>query len=657
MLKVTQKYISLLILVIFIQNYSFAQKTKMLEQKADSLLKSLDYSNAQTYLLQLFQKDSTKKEIAYKLGICYLKQYQPQQAQRYFSKLITETNPIYDDLYLNYGLCLKANGKYKEAKKYFEKSYKKYKKKNQDLEKESMHQSVSCDSAIVIFNRSSLKNYGIKDIGKTAKDYKSFYNPIILDSLVIATALADSNISIKDLVSINYLKSKISNPAYLNSIVSNLPKNQKINYICQGFNENEFFATIMDNLNVGKSSIYQINLSSEGIPTFNELNKKINLDGANNIHPWPSYNFSIPKSSVTNIKKILYFSSDRQNGFGGFDIWKSELNEDGNFLPPINLGQNVNSKGNELSPFFCGPCNHLYFSSDYHPGLGGFDVFFSKEENNTWSVSTNLEMPINSNANELYFRKDLINEQFVFASNRTFVNKEIENGCCNSIFMYGTSKEILYVKNIDSLETKPIVNLDLPIAKTKKIEFLQLQLPINLYFDNDEPNPNTNFTTTTFSYGELNSNYLNRKETYFKYYNQNKELSGELDFLNSFFEDSISGNFKSLDVFLNQLSVFLSDSTNSLKLSFKGFSSNLANSKYNKNLASRRISSLENYFAFYNNGKLLSSIKNKKLIVIQLPVGEFETDNEIEKGDKRFKVYSKEAYLQRKIEITKIEKD
>ena len=104
-----------------------------------------------------------------------------------------------------------------------------------------------------------------------------------------------------------------------------------------------------------------------------------------------------------------------------------------------------------------------------------------------------------------------------------------------------------------------------------------------------------------------------------------------------------------------ELSNYLLDSTNSVKLSFKGFSSNLANSKYNKNLAARRISSLENYFFEWNNGILKNLIASGKLKVVQLPVGETETVDENDKGDKKFKVYSKEACLQRKIEITKVE--
>jgi hypothetical protein len=655
MLKVTQKYISLLLFIIFIQNYSYAQKIKILEQSADSLFKNSDYANAQTYLLQVFEKDSTKKDVIYKLGICYLKQYQPQQAQRFFSKLINETNPINDELYFNYGLCLKANGKYKEAKKYFEKSSKKYKKKNTEIEKNSIHESMSCDTALAIFKRSSSRKYPLIDIGKIATNYKSFYNPIIIDSLIISTALSDTNISFQNIVAINFLKNKISNQAFINAIISNLPKHQRINYMCQGFAENEFFATLSDSTSLKNSSIYSIKISPEGIPAYSLLSKKINLEGSSNIHPWPSYNFSLPKSALPDIKKVLYFSSNRPNGFGGYDIWRSEVTDDGIFSTPENLGNKINTMGNELSPFFCGPCKHIYFASDHHPGLGGYDLFFSSIENEGWSAPANLEMPINSNANEIYFRKDVLNNQFVFASNRTFVNSEIENGCCNSIYLYSPTKDILYVKNIDSLEAKPIAKIELPPTKTKKIEFLQKQLPLNLYFDNDEPNPNTNLSSTTFSYKDLNDKYFTQKNSFKKYYQNNELLNNELEFIESYFNDSVVGNFKSLDLFLIELSNYLLDSTNSVKLSFKGFSSNLANSKYNKNLAARRISSLENYFFEWNNGKLKNLILSGKLKVLQLPVGETETVDENDKGDKKFKVYSKEACLQRKIEITKIE--
>ena len=75
--------------------------------------------------------------------------------------------------------------------------------------------------------------------------------------------------------------------------------------------------------------------------------------------------------------KHLYFSSNRPGGFGMYDIYKANINDDGTLSDVENLGQNVNSEGQEGFPFFSND-NVLYFSSDGHLGIGGLDVFLFK---------------------------------------------------------------------------------------------------------------------------------------------------------------------------------------------------------------------------------------------------------------------------------------
>ncbi|TVQ51180.1 MAG: SPOR domain-containing protein [Saprospirales bacterium] len=70
----------------------------------------------------------------------------------------------------------------------------------------------------------------------------------------------------------------------------------------------------------------------------------------------------------------LYFASNRPGGFGGFDLYKSTRNGD-QWTEPVNLGPEINTPGDEISPFATG--DHLFFSSDWHPGLGGLDVFYT----------------------------------------------------------------------------------------------------------------------------------------------------------------------------------------------------------------------------------------------------------------------------------------
>ena len=99
--------------------------------------------------------------------------------------------------------------------------------------------------------------------------------------------------------------------------------------------------------------------------------------------------------------KTLYFVSNRKGGKGGSDIWKTTLQPNGRWSTPENLGDSINTPGNEASPFIHYDNRTLFFSSDGHIGMGGADVFSAKRKNNnTWSTPKNLGYPINTKHDE-----------------------------------------------------------------------------------------------------------------------------------------------------------------------------------------------------------------------------------------------------------------
>jgi len=96
--------------------------------------------------------------------------------------------------------------------------------------------------------------------------------------------------------------------------------------------------------------------------------------------------------------KYLYFISNREGGYGGKDIWRSELTKFG-FSHPENLGENINTKFDEMSPFLHHDNLTFYFASKGHVGMGDYDLFVSRRENtdSDWGTPENLGYPINSN--------------------------------------------------------------------------------------------------------------------------------------------------------------------------------------------------------------------------------------------------------------------
>jgi len=110
---------------------------------------------------------------------------------------------------------------------------------------------------------------------------------------------------------------------------------------------------------------------------------------------------STKQPSISPDGRTLYFASNRPGGIGGFDIWLSHRLENGSWTDPVNLGDSINTRGNEFSPFIHFDNTTLYFSSDGLLGMGGQDIFLAKRKSDvSWSSAKNLGYPINTYGTE-----------------------------------------------------------------------------------------------------------------------------------------------------------------------------------------------------------------------------------------------------------------
>ena len=127
-----------------------------------------------------------------------------------------------------------------------------------------------------------------------------------------------------------------------------------------------------------------------------EWSDLFSLETVNNPKSWES------QPSISADGKTLMFASDRKGGYGGVDLYFVKKDKFGNWGDPQNMGNVINSKLDDKSPFLHVDGETLYFSSEQFPSLGGFDIFISRlDADSNWSEPQNIGYPINSTDDEI----------------------------------------------------------------------------------------------------------------------------------------------------------------------------------------------------------------------------------------------------------------
>jgi outer membrane protein OmpA-like peptidoglycan-associated protein len=122
--------------------------------------------------------------------------------------------------------------------------------------------------------------------------------------------------------------------------------------------------------------------------------------------------------SFTPDGKVLYFASNRIDGFGGLDLYKIEKNAKGEWGRPENLGPEINTKYDEDAPFIHPDQITLFFTSNGHNTMGGRDIFRSVMKDGKWTKPENMGYPINTTANDNYFTLSADGKTAYFSSDR-----------------------------------------------------------------------------------------------------------------------------------------------------------------------------------------------------------------------------------------------
>lgn len=627
-----------------------AQSPSAYVRAGDKAMEQADYYSASSYYYTAYVADASNAESTYKLADACRLFNDYENAEKYFTKAYALDKERKYPLVLFYLAEMKQRlGDYTEASKIYSNYLQMFGRDSSYYTYKARFEMESCNRVNEI-----LKDTVKADIHNLGSEINTVYSDF-------AAQYTDStHLLYSSLKFVNENKKAKKRNKYIAKILSSVSEKQTwskprplkpiINvdglHACNStVSSNNTFMIYTQCNQIKDKLMCELYLS---IQKDGEWSKPVRLNDSINLKGFTATMPCIANNGITGY--TLYFVSDRPGGFGKLDIWKSDVSSDFKFSEPVNAGAEINTADDDITPFFDNLNNVLYFSSDGHRGLGGFDVY---KILSAGGQVMNAGYPINTSYNDLYFTA--YPNKFLLSSNRPGSMYIKARTCCYDIYE-GVYRDT--TKKTDSVKIlQPLSALDSSRQETaKQIEPL---LPMKLYFDNDRPDPKTMLTVTRHNYVELYNQYIAREPEFVQNYiagiTDNTKLQDAKKRMTDFFTNTVKKSFSDLDRFSGLLLKQL-QAGDKIEIAVRGSASPLAASNYNKNLSKRRISSVMNFWKTYDNGKLYNFISNGSLKVVEEPVGEDMAGKNISDDlkDKRNSVYSPAASSLRYIEVIRV---
>jgi tetratricopeptide (TPR) repeat protein len=375
----------------------YSQENKELQEsflEAEYFLMNEDYSDALTYYLQLYEKLPDNANLAYCIGVCYLNiptkknlsvEYLETASKNMSAKhkegSINETDAPYDALF-ELGNAYRINFKFEMAKETFAKYLETLLPDDHVNIDFIKHQIEVCDMAKDLISKPVA--FTEENLGGLFNDEKDNFNPLIsADGKTFAYMVS---LKFYDAVMFSRLVNGKWTPPL--NITPELQSDGDFYISCLSADGKLLFLSKDDN---ETSDIYVSSFDGSHWSKTTKLNKNINTKY------WESHAF------ISEDGNQLVFASDRPGGFGGLDLYLSrKIN--GDWGPEVNLGPEINTEFNEDRPFLINNGKTLFFSSQGHESIGGYDIFRSDlQTNGLWSNPKNLGYPINTPDDDIFF--------------------------------------------------------------------------------------------------------------------------------------------------------------------------------------------------------------------------------------------------------------
>ncbi len=376
---------------------------RALLEKAESIMQDENFLDALPYYDNLLQKYPNDQYIIYKAGICYLSKSDVPEQSKELLKKVLELNPSIPDLHYYYGRALHMNYLFNEAIAEFE-TYIASKPSSKTIEQARLFVKY-CQNAK---DQVALPtNADIKNLGKEINSIHSEYVPVISsdEAFLIFTYRGVRSTGGMQSVYSDYKVLPDSLQQYYEDIFYsyNIGSRWLTPDPIENINTNYHDAAVALSADGQKLFLFKSTQKDNGDIYMSKLEgnmwmPEVSLGKNINTNSWEG------SCSLSANERTLYFSSERPGGYGGKDIWKSELNANGTWGKPKNLGSVINSAFDEDAPFIHPDGKMLHFSSNGIKSMGGYDVFRTYlQDDGTWSKAQNIGYPINTVDDDIYY--------------------------------------------------------------------------------------------------------------------------------------------------------------------------------------------------------------------------------------------------------------
>jgi outer membrane protein OmpA-like peptidoglycan-associated protein/tetratricopeptide (TPR) repeat protein len=336
-----------------------------------------------------------------RIAKCYLF-VQREKALFYVQKAMSISLEVHPEMYLIQALASQSMMQFDQAVE----SYKQYKSrlspqgyaKYAGLIEKHMAECAAAKKAIV-----EPQNVFVDNLGQKVNAGGSDFNPLFLqkeDQMIYTQEIFTPGTG---KLAYNVLSAPKNKGVFADPQKTTFPEGYAVLYIA----EDEDHA-LLYNPGKGKGDIFEVYRNAD-----NTWRKPVSAGKNINHRKWDERTaYLSPEGNV------MFFSSNRPGGYGGYDIYYATRDFRGKWSKPVNIGATINSEYDDHILYVSMSGTTLYFASQGHESIGGFDIFQASLENDAWGAVRNLGYPVNTPSDELSFYPAKHTAEFYISSNR-----------------------------------------------------------------------------------------------------------------------------------------------------------------------------------------------------------------------------------------------